>query len=190
MASNPRFIDHSGKQFGHWTVLRRDDDPKHRDTMFWCRCQCGYEGARRSALLLKGRTLSCGCRGKPRHEPRAENNNKRWTEEEIQRFAQYYAVNGSRVGKWFGRSREAARSAAYQYGIRLQRKIITIPHELWTEEEDQALRDHYPTGGAIGCLPYLPKRSKDAIRTRAGDMGIRYLNNPRGRKSERRQQMP
>jgi len=43
----------------------------------------------------------------------------------------------------------------------------------WTTEEQAVLRVQYPKGGAESCLDWLPGRSRDAIASRAGFLGLR-----------------
>lgn len=45
--------------------------------------------------------------------------------------------------------------------------------ELWKDEEDALVRRLYPTLGAVGLQPQLPRRTLDAIRHRANDLGVR-----------------
>lgn len=54
------FVDHLGKQFGKWTVLRRG---KNRGrTVFWeCVCECGIKREVAACNLVNGSTQSCGC---------------------------------------------------------------------------------------------------------------------------------
>jgi hypothetical protein len=55
-------IDLSGKSFGQLTVLELLQERGRRGERLWrCRCSCGKETTVRAALLLQGRTKSCGC---------------------------------------------------------------------------------------------------------------------------------
>ena len=49
-----------GRNFGDWTVLRRDEQKPYR---YLCHCVCGREKSVSMYLLLKGESKSCGCRG-------------------------------------------------------------------------------------------------------------------------------
>jgi hypothetical protein len=42
----------------------------------------------------------------------------------------------------------------------------------WSPEEDAVIRKHYARGGTTVCAPLLQGRSKNAIRTRASDLGV------------------
>jgi hypothetical protein len=55
--------DLTGMKFGHWTVIRFDDEsPKERKIYRWiCRCDCGKEKSVASLGLKNGRSKSCGC---------------------------------------------------------------------------------------------------------------------------------
>ena len=51
-----------GKQYGYWTVLKKDDSyhsPKH--TKWICQCECGTVKSLFRSSLLNGRSRSCGC---------------------------------------------------------------------------------------------------------------------------------
>jgi lambda repressor-like predicted transcriptional regulator len=50
-----------GRQFGMWTVLRVAKKERRGQSRVWCRCQCGTEGARRTGVLVRGASRSCGC---------------------------------------------------------------------------------------------------------------------------------
>lgn len=53
--------DLTGKRFGRWTVLERDG--KIGTNIAWkCRCDCGTVRTVRATVLVKGRSLSCGCK--------------------------------------------------------------------------------------------------------------------------------
>ena len=60
-----RFVDLTGKRFGHLTVLRRDGtyiSPKGSTTPTWlCRCDCGNLCTVLRTSLKSGGTVSCGC---------------------------------------------------------------------------------------------------------------------------------
>lgn len=44
---------------------------------------------------------------------------------------------------------------------------------LWTKEEDDVLRAHYPMGGEFGCQDLLPHRSYDGMNKRARVLGLK-----------------
>ena len=55
-------FDISGKTFGHWLVLRKDDPhPGSRNSYWICRCTCGTERSVIRASLVSGRSTNCGC---------------------------------------------------------------------------------------------------------------------------------
>ena len=54
-------IDHTGKQFGRWTVVREVGLSKHNKVRWECRCACGYVGVNDAGSLVSGKTKSCGC---------------------------------------------------------------------------------------------------------------------------------
>jgi hypothetical protein len=54
----------TNKQFGHWTVLRRDTSPskKPNSPSRWiCQCACGTTKSVYSHHLTRARSTSCGC---------------------------------------------------------------------------------------------------------------------------------
>lgn len=59
----PKLIDLTGKQFGHWTVLYKDDNAKY--TSWVCRCDCGKVKSVMASNLRNPnpikRSTSCGC---------------------------------------------------------------------------------------------------------------------------------
>lgn len=61
-----RFINLTGRRFGHLTVLEQANDnilPSGLHEKMWlCRCDCGRETVVRGAFLRTGHTTSCGCR--------------------------------------------------------------------------------------------------------------------------------
>lgn len=42
----------------------------------------------------------------------------------------------------------------------------------WSLEELRVLRERYPTGGALACVPYLPTRNENTIRAKANKLRI------------------
>lgn len=58
-----RFIDHLGKQFGHWTVLRRAPNRRRPEgslmTAWLCRCKCGNEVEVQTGNLTSGKSTQC-----------------------------------------------------------------------------------------------------------------------------------
>ena len=57
-----KFIDLTGKKYGRWIVLGRDNN-KHK---WLCRCECGTERLITAGKLNDGSTKSCGCAHKVR----------------------------------------------------------------------------------------------------------------------------
>ena len=69
---NCKLPDLVGKDFGHWTVksfFDRNSKNKHR----WvCTCSCGKEKVLVGEVLLRGDSLSCGCRKSIDDSPRLQ----------------------------------------------------------------------------------------------------------------------
>ena len=55
------FIDLSGKQFGHWTVIERDNESKKKNIYWICKCDCGTVRSVAGTSLRSGISVSCGC---------------------------------------------------------------------------------------------------------------------------------
>lgn len=55
------YIDETGKQYGYWTVLRREGQTPDKRAAWRCRCVCGNEKVLNGSHLRTGRTKSCGC---------------------------------------------------------------------------------------------------------------------------------
>ena len=45
----------------------------------------------------------------------------------------------------------------------------------WSPEELMVLRERYPTGGALACMPFLPAREARAITAKARRLGMRFF---------------
>jgi len=61
------FDDLTGRQFGHWSVLKRaadyvDRKGQSKQTQYLCRCVCGTEKVVGRNSLVRGSSKSCGCR--------------------------------------------------------------------------------------------------------------------------------
>ena len=53
--------DLTGQAFGRWTVLYLTEERQRQRTVWRCKCSCGTEKNINAEVLLKGRSLSCGC---------------------------------------------------------------------------------------------------------------------------------
>lgn len=64
--TNHKFIDLTGKEIGHWKVLRRGKNKVtpsgYQRTMWTCLCDCGNIKDVDATNLLKGASISCGCK--------------------------------------------------------------------------------------------------------------------------------
>lgn len=56
-----KFIDLTGKRFGKWTVIKRVENDKNKNTKFLCKCDCGTIKEVLSDTLRYERSKSCGC---------------------------------------------------------------------------------------------------------------------------------
>lgn len=50
-----------GRQYGRWTVLRRDGSDRHGISVWLCRCACGQVRRIPTSNLRTGASVSCGC---------------------------------------------------------------------------------------------------------------------------------
>lgn len=58
--------DLSGKQFGFWTVLHKDEPHPGKRNSFWvCQCKCGEIRTINRSTLVNGQSKSCGCWDSP-----------------------------------------------------------------------------------------------------------------------------
>lgn len=55
-----KFVDLTGREFGHWTVLRKVSRKK-KGSWYRCRCRCGKEKVVHGPTLRAGQSRSCGC---------------------------------------------------------------------------------------------------------------------------------
>ena len=55
-------FDITGKKFGYWTVLRRDEEKQNSRNSYWiCKCVCGKVRSITRSTLISGKSKSCGC---------------------------------------------------------------------------------------------------------------------------------
>lgn len=55
------FIDLSGKRFGKWLVIKRDNSIKKKNIYWICKCDCGKIKSVSGTSLRSGISISCGC---------------------------------------------------------------------------------------------------------------------------------
>ena len=56
-----KLVDLTGKQFGNWTVIQRDENSQKRNIYWVCRCKCGTIRSVAGTSLRGGISTSCGC---------------------------------------------------------------------------------------------------------------------------------
>lgn len=61
IASNNKFIDISGKEFGKLTAIEPIGKSKHNEIIWKCKCVCGKQAEATGINLRRGNTKSCGC---------------------------------------------------------------------------------------------------------------------------------
>lgn len=99
----------SGRKFGQWTTIGRDETPRRASSYWWCKCECGTVKLARSQDLRSGRSTGCGCKKTEKltkHGHRSAGGTKRQTIE-----------YSSWVGA-IGRCYDQANSNYFRYGGR------------------------------------------------------------------------
>ena len=61
-----------GTQFGRLTVLKKEEIPKSKNSLWRCKCECGNECVVTGYCLVSGMTKSCGCLQKENRHKRAK----------------------------------------------------------------------------------------------------------------------
>lgn len=61
----PRFVDRTGQRYGNLVAVRVEEATSG-DTRWLCRCDCGNEVSVGTKGLVRGTTVSCGCRWRQR----------------------------------------------------------------------------------------------------------------------------
>lgn len=181
--SPSNFVDITGQTFNNWHVLERA--PSRRRRVFYkCQCKCGFVSEVSKTALEHRHSKSCGCLKNFRHWDRTgENHLKPYSEEELDLIRQWYPVNGTRyLAKHLKRTPLAIRYQACRLRLKVdssRKNVICRRRDEWREEELRVLYEVYPTEGVWGCLPLLPKRSKDAIWCKVIKLGIKLDRNKR-----------
>jgi hypothetical protein len=88
-ASKIHLNDLTGRKFGRWTVIKREDNDKAGSSRWLCRCDCGKEKVVRGSELNKGSSKSCGCYHKEKLSKRSLDD-----------------LEGKRFGRWVVIKRE------------------------------------------------------------------------------------
>lgn len=153
-----------GKTFDLITVLAPAADSVKGSKRYFVRCRCGTEMlVYERRLIGTPRIKSCGCRGKDAKP-------KPWTEEQLEIIRREYPLKGGLCAPQVGRSPHQVRRKANELKVAFVGKLQR--RGLWSEEEDNIIREHYPHGGTAACLPFLPERTKHATRDRAHQLRI------------------
>lgn len=91
-----------------------------------------------------------------------------WTKEEIEILNKYYPIEGTEVIKRLpNKTLSAIRTKANKTKIRSY--AFGKP---WDEEEDNLLKKYYPDNTCEKMTEFLPNRTKQAIKSRAGALGL------------------
>ena len=93
-----------------------------------------------------------------------------WSKEEEEILCKYYPTEGPKVANRLpGRTEEACRTRAAILNLYDPRNIKNVK---WTEEEDNVLREFYPSEGT-NVAARLPGRTKGSCKKRAGTIGVK-----------------
>ena len=93
-----------------------------------------------------------------------------WSKEEEEILRKYYSTEGPKVANRLpGRTEEACRTRAAILNLYDPRNIKNVK---WTEEEDNVLREFYPSEGT-NVAARLPGRTKGSCKKRAGTIGVK-----------------
>lgn len=66
-----KFVDLTGRHFGHWEVLDRAQ-PRGKYSYWACECDCGTKKDVYQGSLTLGKSTNCGCRRAHRHSFKGE----------------------------------------------------------------------------------------------------------------------
>lgn len=91
-----------------------------------------------------------------------------WTDSELEILRKYYLTEGKRVSaRLKGRTPETCKVKAREIGLHCNY------NPLWTKEEIEILKEHYPSGGWKEVNKLLPTRTKSSIKGCAQKIGIK-----------------
>jgi hypothetical protein len=92
---------------------------------------------------------------------------RRWTTHERDFLMTNYAKLGSaRCAKKLGRSIEAIKAAAHNYGA-------PLAVHMWTEKDFAYMRTHWPTKGSKFCAPHIGTTIR-SVQRRAQMLGLKF----------------
>lgn len=95
-----KFVDHTGKTFTKWTVIKLSRNKSKDGRHLWlCRCECGTEKEVLTNSLTRGRSKSCGCIGNKTHGMHKSKEYKSWQSMK----ERCYNKNNKRYDKYGGR---------------------------------------------------------------------------------------
>lgn len=93
---------------------------------------------------------------------------RKWNHTELDLLIEKYGSIGAiNCAKLLNRSYDSVKLKANSLGLKSINR--------WSLEEDNILIDNYPHVGAIGCLKLVNNRTREAIVTRAGFLGLKTL---------------
>lgn len=110
----------------------------------------------------------------PRIRRRKFDGRTSWSDEELAIVRKHYPSLGAAgcMPMLPGKSRDGIRVRAHLLGVKLLQRPKPVRADGWSEEEDQIIREQYPTKGRA-ILPLLSNRSEAGLKKRLKALGIR-----------------
>lgn len=94
-----------------------------------------------------------------------------WTKEELDMLRQHYPIEGAAVARYINHTPASCRTRARLLGLHFYK--TDIPESIWSKQEDDLIRAHYPTEGSK-MLHLLPGRFKNELHARAIRLGVKF----------------
>lgn len=137
-------IDLTGKRFGAWKVIRHNGQNHNRQTVYWCRCDCGTEREVVAQPLRSGLTNSCGCQ-KPAAISRAKTKHGHSRSLNGGRDSRTYTIWQAMHNRCRGGT-EAGRKYYVPYGVKVCERWSSFENFLadMGEAPDKMSIDRYP----------------------------------------------
>ena len=110
---------------------------------------------------------------------RGSNSYNVWTDEENEILNKYYPTEGDAVLKRLpDKDKHQLTGHAYYLGLYQKYHKKKFEVVIWSEEEDRIMREYYPDEG-FDVIERLPGRTRNAIKTRASVLGLKYTGSDR-----------
>lgn len=98
-----------------------------------------------------------------------------YTPQERQILLKHYSSEGPKgcLAMMPGRTYQGIVTFANSLGLKVTPGMRRKPQSIWSAEEDAIVREHYPLGGSIACIPLLPNKHRGQIHSRGNILGLR-----------------